>query len=68
MNYVPVVLSVTNSYKFLVQELRMSIAERFYKNMGIGGNEVFVSDGAQCDISRLQVRTCFMQKIFLYFN
>lgn len=24
--------------------------------MGIEGDEVFVSDGAQCDISRLQVR------------
>ncbi|PRQ21534.1 putative LL-diaminopimelate aminotransferase [Rosa chinensis] len=35
--------------------LRMSIAQRFYKNMGIEGNEVFVSDGAQCDISRLQM-------------
>ncbi|KAL6179793.1 hypothetical protein ACLB2K_046464 [Fragaria x ananassa] len=38
----------------MAEELRMSIAERFYKIMGIGGNEVFVSDGAQCDISRLQ--------------
>lgn len=35
--------------------LRKRIAEKFYKNMGIKGEEVFVSDGAQCDISRLQM-------------
>lgn len=40
----------------MVQELRRAIAEKFYNNMGIEGDEVFVSDGAQCDISRLQVR------------
>lgn len=39
-----------------MQELRRAIAEKFYNNMGIEGDEVFVSDGAQCDISRLQVR------------
>lgn len=33
----------------------MAIAEKVYRNMGVKGNEVFVSDGAQCDISRLQV-------------
>lgn len=37
------------------QELRKAIAERFYGDMGIQGAEVFVSDGAQCDISRLQM-------------
>ncbi|KAK4424339.1 Aminotransferase ALD1, chloroplastic [Sesamum alatum] len=37
------------------KELRESIAETFYKDMGIQGKEVFVSDGAQCDISRLQL-------------
>ncbi|KAL6296929.1 hypothetical protein ACE6H2_005071 [Prunus campanulata] len=36
-------------------ELRRAIAEKFYNNMGIEGDEVFVSDGAQCDISRLQM-------------
>ncbi|EXC06680.1 LL-diaminopimelate aminotransferase [Morus notabilis] len=35
--------------------LRVAIAETLYRNMGIKGNEVFVSDGAQCDISRLQM-------------
>ncbi|KAL0454397.1 UNVERIFIED_CONTAM: putative LL-diaminopimelate aminotransferase, chloroplastic [Sesamum latifolium] len=37
------------------KELRKAIAETFYKDMGIQGKEVFVSDGAQCDISRLQL-------------
>ncbi|KAK9930616.1 hypothetical protein M0R45_027650 [Rubus argutus] len=35
--------------------LRMAIAEKLYHNMGILGDEIFVSDGAQCDISRLQM-------------
>ncbi|XP_022939463.1 probable LL-diaminopimelate aminotransferase, chloroplastic [Cucurbita moschata] len=35
--------------------LRKRIAEMLYGNMGIKGEEVFVSDGAQCDISRLQM-------------
>ncbi|KAK9903024.1 hypothetical protein M0R45_001322 [Rubus argutus] len=35
--------------------LRMAIAEKLYHNMGIQGDEIFVSDGAQCDISRLQM-------------
>ncbi|XP_047969908.1 aminotransferase ALD1, chloroplastic-like isoform X2 [Salvia hispanica] len=37
------------------KDLRKAIAETFYKDMGIQGAEVFVSDGAQCDISRLQM-------------
>ncbi|XP_057788709.1 aminotransferase ALD1, chloroplastic-like [Salvia miltiorrhiza] len=37
------------------KDLREAIAETFYKDMGIQGAEVFVSDGAQCDISRLQM-------------
>ncbi|XP_050228231.1 probable LL-diaminopimelate aminotransferase, chloroplastic isoform X2 [Mercurialis annua] len=36
-------------------ELRNAIADRFYKDLGIKGQEIFVSDGAQCDISRLQM-------------
>uniref|UniRef100_A0A2N9IME2 Aminotransferase class I/classII large domain-containing protein n=1 Tax=Fagus sylvatica TaxID=28930 RepID=A0A2N9IME2_FAGSY len=35
-------------------ELRMAIADKFYRDVGVKVNEVFVSDGAQCDISRLQ--------------
>ncbi|KAK4476882.1 hypothetical protein RD792_016046, partial [Penstemon davidsonii] len=37
------------------KELRKAISETFYKDMGIKDTEVFVSDGAQCDISRLQL-------------
>ncbi|CAA0831040.1 Aminotransferase ALD1 [Striga hermonthica] len=37
------------------KELGKAIAKTFYKNMGIKDTEVFVSDGAQCDISRLQL-------------
>ncbi|KAF7829898.1 putative LL-diaminopimelate aminotransferase, chloroplastic [Senna tora] len=35
--------------------LRKAIAERFYKDSQIKENEIFVSDGAQCDISRVQM-------------
>ncbi|XP_020578783.1 aminotransferase ALD1 homolog [Phalaenopsis equestris] len=37
------------------KELRKVICETIYKDMGIKDNEVFVSDGAQCDIARLQL-------------
>ncbi|KAJ6709449.1 AMINOTRANSFERASE [Salix koriyanagi] len=36
-------------------ELRMAIAETLYRGTGVKGSEIFVSDGAQCDISRLQM-------------
>lgn len=50
----------------LLQELRMAIAETFYRDLGVKGNEVFVSDGAQCDISRLQVRKhqLYLKKLY----
>uniref|UniRef100_A0ACD5WV39 Uncharacterized protein n=1 Tax=Avena sativa TaxID=4498 RepID=A0ACD5WV39_AVESA len=35
--------------------LRKAIAEKVYPNMGIRDTEVFISDGAQCDIARLQM-------------
>ncbi|XP_011025940.1 PREDICTED: aminotransferase ALD1-like [Populus euphratica] len=35
--------------------LRKAIAETFYKDVQIKETEVFVSDGAQCDIPRLQL-------------
>lgn len=43
----------------------MAIAEKLYHNMGIQGDEIFVSDGAQCDISRLQVKIlgCIQQTV-----
>ncbi|KAL2254399.1 aminotransferase ALD1 [Sesamum indicum] len=37
------------------KELRKRISETLYKDMGIKDTEVFISDGAQCDISRLQL-------------
>lgn len=36
-------------------ELRKAIAQKIYRNTGIKSSEIFVSDGAQCDISRLQM-------------
>ncbi|XP_044508248.1 LL-diaminopimelate aminotransferase, chloroplastic-like [Mangifera indica] len=35
--------------------LRSAIASAFYKDLGIEEDDIFVSDGAKCDISRLQV-------------
>jgi LL-diaminopimelate aminotransferase len=40
----------------LTQSLRKAIAEKIYPNMGITDTDVFISDGAQCDIARLQVQ------------
>ncbi|KAL1336269.1 hypothetical protein HN51_030658 [Arachis hypogaea] len=37
------------------QALRKAIADVYYKDLGIKPTEVFVSDGAQCDITRLQL-------------
>ncbi|XP_042410357.1 aminotransferase ALD1 homolog [Zingiber officinale] len=37
------------------KELRNAIAATIYKDMGIKDTEVFISDGAQCDISRIQL-------------
>ncbi|XVE93094.1 hypothetical protein REPUB_Repub01dG0160400 [Reevesia pubescens] len=37
------------------QALRKAITETFYKDVFIKDTEVFVSDGSQCDISRLQL-------------
>jgi LL-diaminopimelate aminotransferase len=45
-----------------LQALRKAIAHEVYKNLDIKPSEVFVSDGAQCDISRLQV---FIQSILI---
>ncbi|XP_021737687.1 aminotransferase ALD1-like [Chenopodium quinoa] len=37
------------------KELRKAIVETIYTNTGITSDEIFISDGAQCDISRLQM-------------
>ncbi|KAH9690884.1 LL-diaminopimelate aminotransferase [Citrus sinensis] len=53
-------LSTVKGYKGYGAEqgnmaLRTAIADKFYKDMGIEGDEIFISDGAQSDISRLQM-------------
>ncbi|KAH0940776.1 hypothetical protein HID58_000413 [Brassica napus] len=35
--------------------LRAALAKTYYNGLGIGEDDIFVSDGAKCDISRLQV-------------
>lgn len=37
------------------KELRKAIADTFYGDLAVKDSEVFVSDGSQCDISRLQL-------------
>ena len=49
-------MHASRMYNISMQSLRKAIAEKVYPNMGIRGNEVFVSDGAQCDIARFQVQ------------
>ncbi|XAR62201.1 LL-diaminopimelate aminotransferase [Bertholletia excelsa] len=36
-------------------ELREAIAQTYYKDLGIKGSQIFISDGAQSDISRIQM-------------
>ncbi|KAL2317741.1 hypothetical protein Fmac_031617 [Flemingia macrophylla] len=53
-------LSTTQGYKGYGpeqgnRELKRAIAETFYPGMQVKENEIFVSDGAQCDISRVQM-------------
>lgn len=38
-----------------LQPLRAGIGAAFYADLGIDETEIFVSDGAKCDITRLQV-------------
>jgi hypothetical protein len=38
-----------------LQKLRAAIAATYYADLGIEDSDIFVSDGAKCDISRLQV-------------
>jgi len=37
------------------KKLRAAIAATYYADLGIEDSDIFVSDGAKCDISRLQV-------------
>lgn len=49
------VMRVNNILEILLQPLRSAIASTFYGDVGIKEDDIFVSDGAKCDISRLQV-------------
>ncbi|KAF1861419.1 hypothetical protein Lal_00025730 [Lupinus albus] len=40
---------------YSMQPVRSAIASSFYKDLGIDDDDIFVSDGAKCDISRLQI-------------
>lgn len=37
------------------KELRKAVADTFYRDVAVKDTEVFISDGSQCDISRLQL-------------
>ncbi|RLN33774.1 putative LL-diaminopimelate aminotransferase, chloroplastic [Panicum miliaceum] len=43
---------ITNA---MAEKLRAAIAATYYADLGIEDSDIFVSDGAKCDISRLQV-------------
>ncbi|CAI9766919.1 unnamed protein product [Fraxinus pennsylvanica] len=42
------------SRQYLFEQLRAAIAKTYYENLGIEEDDIFVSDGAKSDISRLQ--------------
>jgi aspartate/methionine/tyrosine aminotransferase len=49
-----------------VQKLRSAIASTYYKDLGIDESDIFVSDGAKCDISRLQVLVLYSLNCFKF--
>ena len=49
-----------------MQQLRAAIASTFYGDLSIEESDIFVSDGAKSDISRLQVLLCFEYLFILY--
>lgn len=51
-----------------MQPLRSAIASTFYHDLGIEEDDIFVSDGAKCDISRLQVHFVSLKYIMSYLN
>ena len=44
--------------------MRALISKTFYSDLGIGEEDIFVSDGAKCDITRLQVWFVLVWNIF----
>nr|CAB3454968.1 unnamed protein product [Digitaria exilis] len=52
----PIPHVITNAMAELsVQKVRAAIAATYYADLGIEDSDIFVSDGAKCDISRLQL-------------
>jgi len=51
-----------------MQPLRSAIASTFYSDLGIEEDDIFVSDGAKCDISRLQVHLSFFLFVLICLN
>ena len=51
-----------------MQKLRAAIAATYYADLGIEDSDIFVSDGAKCDISRLQVPKIFDDSSLLKFT
>lgn len=49
-----------------MQHLRAAIASTYYGDLSIEESDIFVSDGAKSDISRLQVLLCFEYLFILY--
>ena len=58
INYISKI-KINSSLKFMchlyVQQLRARLASTFYSSLGIDEDDIFVSDGAKCGISRIQV-------------
>lgn len=49
-----------------MQHLRAAIASTYYGDLGIEETDIFVSDGAKSDISRLQVLYIYMFSSFWF--
>lgn len=65
----PIYIEILKFLWHLLQALRTAIADKFYKDMGIEGDEIFISDGAQSDISRLQVgKIVYVSNILHFLN
>lgn len=60
LNVICIVLIIRLLVGLFLQKLRAAIASTYYKDLAIEETDMFVSDGAKCDISRLQVVFHFM--------
>jgi len=66
--YLYLILCFVMNHYISLQALRKAISDSFYKDLGIKPSEVFVSDGAQCDITRLQVMSRPHRKLDSFAN